>query len=453
MFLKSQYLHSLSKRNQFIVWHSLFGNPTIVNKDAYDYLSLFSAPMNTNNILKLYKVTDGASQLFETFRKSKFINPVDFNEREFLEGIIQRRIEKGLNGSFIDYLELRVSEACNFNCSYCILQNAERIPKNDYKRFMDFHTAKKAVDIYVNLLTKNLKKKAEITFGGAEPTLNWPLIQKTIEYINAIYGSQLKFVFYINTNFSLLTGERVAFVKLHKIKVSPSIDGQNALANDCTRKTKTKKGTFEAIMDVIRNLKKAGVKIPACSTTTNETNFKFINHGFIDWARRESFQEVNINIDVMNMTDLNSDFVANRLIDLVRYASKFKVGLSGFWRRPAENISYSLINHRTGFCGATRGDNLAVDPLGDIYSCGYSNKIIGSIHAFDSFFNTNGNYHNFLKQNSPLASKYCQGCEIEGYCGGGCLATQEFSEKNNDKMKQMCEIYKLMTRKLMRDLI
>lgn len=453
MFLKSQYLHSLNKRNLFIVWHSLFGNPTIVNKDACDYLSLFSIPMNINSIPKLYKLIDGADQLFETFRKSKFINPVGFNEREFLEGIIQRRIEKGLNGSFIDYLELRVSEACNFNCSYCILQNAERIHKNDYKRFMDFNTAKKAVDIYIKLLTNNSKKKAEITFGGAEPTLNWPLIQKTIEYINATYGSQLKFVFYLNTNFSLLTGERVAFVKLHKIKVSPSIDGQNALANDCTRKTKNGKGTFEEIMNVVCNLKKSGVKIPACSTTTNETNFKFINRGFIDWAKSEGFREVNINIDVMNLANINNDFVANRLIDLVRYATKSKVGISGFWRRPAENISYSLLNHRTGFCGAKRGDNLVVDPLGDIYSCGYSNKIIGSIHDFDSFFDKNGNYHNFLMQVSPIASKYCQGCEIEGYCGGGCLVTQESVEKNNDKIKQMCEIYKLMTRKLMRDLI
>lgn len=453
MFLKSQYLHSISKRNQSIVWHSLFGNPTVVNKDAFVYLSLFSRPMNNNIIPKLYRDADKELQLFETFRKAKFINPVDFNEREFLECIIQRRIEKGLTGSFIDYLELRVSEACNFNCTYCILQNAKRIHKNDYKWFMDFHTAKKAVDIYVKLLLNNSKKKAEITFGGAEPVLNWSLIQKTIEYINAIYRGQLKFVFYINTNFSLLTDERIAFIKLHKIRVSPSIDGQNALANDGIRKTKTEKGTFELIMDVVHNLRRAGVEIPACSTTTNETNFRFINHGFIDWAKREGFREVNINVDVMRATDLNSDFVANRLIDLVRYASKSKVGLSGFWRRPAENISSSLINHRTGFCGATRGDNLAVDPIGDIYSCGYSNKIIGSIHAFDTFFDYNGRYHNFLKQMSPVALKYCQGCEIEGYCGGGCLATREFNERSYEKIKQMCEIYKLMARKLMSDLI
>lgn len=451
MYQKSRYLHCISKRNHYVVWHSLFGNPTIVNNNAYRYLSLFSRPRNINGVLELYQNTDSAYKLFRTFRKSKFINPIGYNERKFLEGIVQRRIDKSLNGSFIDYLELRVSEACNFKCSYCILQNALRIHKKDYNKFMDFNTAKKAVDLYVKLLISNSKKKAEITFGGAEPTLNWPLIQKTIEYIIYTYENRLKFVFYINTNFSLLDEKRISFIKLHKIKVSPSVDGHNSLANDYTRKTKTVKGTFELIMDVIHNLKKAGVKIPACSTTTNETNFKFINRKYIDWAKSEGFKQVNINIDVMNMANLKSNFVADRLIDLVRYANKQKIGLSGFWRRPAENISYSLINHRTGFCGATRGDNLAVDPLGDIYSCGYSNKIIGSIHTFDSFFDKNGKYYNFLKQMSPLSIKYCQGCEIEGYCGGGCLATREYNIKNNDKIKQMCDIYKIMTRKLIRD--
>lgn len=453
LFVKSQYLYILNKGNKFVVWHSLFGNPTILNKHSLEYLDLFSNPIDINGVIGLYKDKDMAYQLFETFRKYKFINKTGFDERNFLEKKIINRIQKGLTGSFIDYLELRVSEACNFNCSYCILQNAERIHNSSYKKTMEFDIAKKAVDVYVNILKKKSKKKAEITFGGAEPALNWSLIQETINYISTTYGNQLKFIFYINTNFSLLTGEKIAFIKLHKIRLSPSIDGQNSLANDSTRKTKTGDGTFETIMDVVRNLRKAGVEVPACSTTTNATNFKYINRGFIDWAKKESFREVNVNIDVMNFDDIDPDFVVNRLIGLVRYGSKSKIGVSGFWRRPAENISNSLLNHRVGFCGAVRGDNLVVDPLGDIYSCGYSNKIIGSIHAFDTYFDVDGGYHTFLKQKVPIAQKYCQGCEIEGYCGGGCLATQEFNEKNNDKIKQMCKIYRSMTRKLMIDLI
>ena len=225
------------------------------------------------------------------------------------------------------------------------------------------------------------------------------------------------------------------------------------MANDSTRKTKGGKGTFKQIVEVVRNLRKAGVSIPACSTTTNETNFKFINYSFINWVKKEGYHEVNINVDVMHLNSLEPIYVANRLFKLIHYANKLKIGLSGFWRRPAENISYSLVTHRTGFCGAIRGDNLAVDPSGDIYSCGYSNKVIGSINSFDSFFDLNGNYHNFLKQSYPTFQKYCEGCEIEGYCGGGCLATREFNETNSDKIKQMCEIYKLMTRKLMCDSI
>jgi uncharacterized protein len=453
LFVASPYLHNVRKNDNFIVWHSLFGNPTIVNKGAFDYLSLFLTPTKLEDTLGSYKYKIMALELFDKFKKLKFVNPIGFDDRAFLEKKIDNRITKGLNGSFIDYLEIRVSESCNFNCSYCILQNATRIRDKAYKKIMDFATAKKSIDIYVDLLIKHSKKKAEITFGGAEPTINWDLIQKTIEYAKENYGDQIKFIFYINTNFSLLTDEKIAFIKLHKIRLSPSIDGQNSLSNDSTRVTKSGEGTFDTIMSVVRSLRRAGVDVPACSTTTNAENFQDINRGFIDWAKKEGFREVNINIDVMNFADIDSSYVADRLIDVVRYGSESNVGVSGFWKRPIEDISYSLLNHRTSFCGAVRGDNLVVDPLGDIYSCGYSNNIIGSIYTFDTYFEKSGVYHNFLKQYSPISQKHCHGCEIEGYCGGGCLITQEFNEENDKKIDQMCEIYKLMTRKLMMDLI
>ena len=142
-FVKSLFLHSIRKRNQYLIWHSLFGNPIIVNKDAYKYLEIFSTPQKIETISKLYKDKKSAFQLLGTYLKIRFINPIGFDDRVFLEKIINRRIKKGLNGSFIDYLELRVSEICNYNCSYCILQNAGRIKDKKYKKYMEFNTAKR----------------------------------------------------------------------------------------------------------------------------------------------------------------------------------------------------------------------------------------------------------------------------------------------------------------------
>jgi len=46
--------------------------------------------------------------------------------------------------------------------------------------------------------------------------------------------------------------------------------------------------------------------------------------------------------------------------------------------------------------------------------------------------------------------KMCQGCMIEGQCGGGCHITQEFAGAvKTDKVKRMCEFYREMTRGLL----
>jgi len=453
LLVRSPYLHTLQKGDQFLVWHSLFGNPTILNEDAHAYLARFSEPTARATVQNLYEGVAIADQPLSTFRRLRFINPLGFDERAFLQERIQRRSDQGLDGSFIDYLELRASEACNFACSYCIAQNATRVHNRRYKKLMDLETAKKAVDLYAQLLLRTGKKRAEMTFGGGEPTLNWPLIQQTIDYIDRTYSSQLPFLFYLNSNLSLLDRERIAFIKAHRVRISPSIDGPNAVANDRTRKTSRGEGTFETIMASLQGLRRAGVRLRSCSVTTNQTNFAFVERRFIDWAQRQGFRSVNVNIDVMNDDDLEPAWVASRLMEVVRYARELQIGVSGFWRRPAENLGSSLLRHRTGFCGAVRGDNLVVDPAGDIYSCGYSNQVIGSAHSFASFFDVGGRYHRFLQRVAPLSQEYCRGCEIEGYCGGGCLATQEFNEKDNRKVRQMCELYRLMTRELLLDLV
>lgn len=453
--VRSKYLHAVANSKRFVVWHSLFGQPTILNCNSYAFLEHFETPTPAIVVLNRYPRLAGARQLLDSFRRLRFLNPPDFDERAFLERRIQARITQGLDGSFIDYLELRVCEACNFSCSYCILRNAVRIKQPRFKRVMDYETATKALDLYLALLMRHSKQRAEITFGGGEPTLNWPLIEKCVDYATRAYGRRIRLIFYLNTNFSLVDDARAAFLSKHGFRMAPSIDGATQRANDSTRRTKTGLGTFATIMNAVRELRKAGVRIPACSTTTDEANFRFIDRRFVDWAVNEGFRAVNINVDVMNPTALRPDEIASRLLKLSRYAGRRRVGFSGFWRRPAENLSSSLIRHRTGFCGAVRGDNLAVDPLGDIYSCGYSNRPIGSIHRWGEFFANDGPYHQLLRAVSPLANSRCRGCEIEGYCGGGCLATQEFSERNDlpEKMDQMCELYRLMTRGLLRESI
>jgi uncharacterized protein len=449
----TSYLQHIKKDGQILIWHSLFNNPLVIEDSVYKLLNFFRHPVSVDRALNCLPDQDEQETLniIKLLLKNRFLNRWDFDERSFFEKCIQKNHKESINGSFIDYLELRVSEACNFSCSYCILKNAERLKDPSYKKIMSFETAKKSIDFYVQLLKKHSRKKAEITFGGAEPTMNWLVIKKSIEYIEETYSKDLKFVFYLNTNFSLLDLAKIDLIKKYKIKVSPSIDGKDSLANDRTRKLKNGQGTFDNIMNVIKELRKSGIKIDGCSTTTNESNFHLVDQSFVDWAKENRFMAINLNIDVMNTTNFQIDSVVDHMIKLIRYARENRMEISGFWRRAAENISHSLENYRVGFCGALRGDNLCVDPEGDIYSCGYSNQKIGTINDFGNFFKEHGFYQDFLIKNSIINISSCKGCLIEGSCTGGCLITREFSNGKNDlrKIQQMCEFYRRMTKKLL----
>jgi len=46
----------------------------------------------------------------------------------------------------------------------------------------------------------------------------------------------------------------------------------------------------------------------------------------------------------------------------------------------------------------------------------------------------------------------CKGCILEGSCGGGCIITREFAEKQKNteaKINQMCDFYKIMTKEIL----
>ena len=73
-----------------------------------------------------------------------YLVPEGFDERAFLAERMKQREQTITDGSLIDYLELIMSEACNFRCIYCIhFNNLETSTRLDAgKRTMKFDVAK-----------------------------------------------------------------------------------------------------------------------------------------------------------------------------------------------------------------------------------------------------------------------------------------------------------------------
>ena len=184
MFVRSRFLQFVQEGDMAVIWHSLFGYPMIVSADTLEFLSSFVEPATIEDRFGGELAVEDL-QAIEELKKCFFLVPDGFDDRVFLEGEMRKREAGIVDGSLIDFLELIMSEACNFRCIYCIhfnnLETSDRI--NNPSKFMKFKMAKEVVDRYLEVLRRHGKKVAEINFGGGEPMLAWLVIRQVLEYI------------------------------------------------------------------------------------------------------------------------------------------------------------------------------------------------------------------------------------------------------------------------------
>ncbi|MFA5178010.1 MAG: radical SAM protein [Candidatus Paceibacterota bacterium] len=448
---KSKFLQVQIADEKIVIWHSLFGYPKIISKETLEFLNIFSRPKKLSLVIKKYQIGKEDQVYIKDLINCYFLVPDKINERSIVKSRYQEKEKSLASGCFIKYLELIISESCNFRCRYCIhfnnIENSDRI--SNPNKIMNFVTAKKTVDLYLSILKKNNSHLAKINFGGGEPLLAWPVIEKTIRYCLKNYTDCFEFNFSINTNASLIDKNIAKKLKKYRVSVASSLDGLKK-ANDSVRISKSEKGTFDIILNGLNYLKIAKYPVDGISVTLNNYNFYLFDKNFIDWAKLNKMKELRIDIDVIGMIDIPNKEIIDKLISLKEYAKLNDINVSGFWSRPAENMNDSILDTDVAFCGATRGNNLCVNSQGEIYPCGYSNYKIGNIEKFNNLFKKNSKYCNFVKNKMIGEVKSCKGCSIEGQCIGGCAITREFADINKTaKIEKMCEFYQSMTRILL----
>jgi His-Xaa-Ser system radical SAM maturase HxsB len=91
----------------------------------------------------------------------------------------------------------------------------------------------------------------KIEFQGGEPLLNWEVVKHIIEYaekLNRIASKYLEFV--LCTNLTLVTEDILAYLRLHKVRISTSLDGPKPL-HDLHRIKRDGNSSYD---DFLRNL-------------------------------------------------------------------------------------------------------------------------------------------------------------------------------------------------------
>lgn len=134
-----------------------------------------------------------------------------------------------------------VTERCNLNCKYCFVKKGERD--------LDFETGKKAVDFLLKTSSAG-KEPLYISFFGGEPLLNFPVIEKLVQYCSR---KRRKFEYAVVTNGVLLDDKILGFFKKHRFVIILSIDG-NREAHDKSRPTRNGESSFDLLEKNLKSL-------------------------------------------------------------------------------------------------------------------------------------------------------------------------------------------------------
>ncbi len=193
----------------------------------------------------------------------------------------------------IGSLDICLSNRCNLMCKYCYFDSIN----TGKPLFLTFEQIAKAFDLYIGLVSVNGVDK--ISFSGAEPFLNYPLLLRSVRYIRSKCAEKPEIELFTNGTF--LSPVRVKELQGLQAKIVVSIDGAKQ-SNDRNRifHKDPAASVFDCIMGNLRKLSKAQLgRMCASMTVTAQTapllaaNVRFL--------REFGFGEVQINLNILEI--------------------------------------------------------------------------------------------------------------------------------------------------------
>jgi len=219
--------------------------------------------------------------------------------------ITPKEINKSLANTSLVTLE--ATNRCSLRCGYCGYGEFY----NDYdkrkNKDMPIEMALSLLDYLKNLWNSSLNishdRSITIGFYGGEPLLNFPFIQKVIDYAKGLELKHNRFVFSMTTN-GLLLKKYMDFLVNNDFSLLISLDGNEI--NNSYRIYKNGKPSFNKLME---NLKVLENKYPVYFK--NRVNFNAVLHDRNSVSEIKGFFKKNFNkkpsIGTLSTSGINED--------------------------------------------------------------------------------------------------------------------------------------------------
>jgi len=419
-----------------IVFHSLLGQPRLIEFDTPDEATIFMSSINTDVI------ATGDDEL------DAFINYTDNEARAIARtnGTAYLTARRPIN-----YLSLLTSEACNLGCPYCIAGANMKTAALSKAATMHWATARDAVDWYFHTITADTY--GYLNFTGGEPLLNWPVVHETLDYVSQHYRERFpRLAISINTNATLITDQVANILKKYNVIVATSLDGAPA-ASDLVRISKaTQLGVSDKILRGWQRLASAGHPITGFMATFNDRNITALNETLIDFAAEQGCTWLRVDCDVIHLLQYPVEELVERIWNVYKYGKQRGIQVEGFWSTAMHNlVADATTSPVTFFCGAVSGETASIHPDGRISACGFSRNSIG--HVTKPHYVDWDTQQAFIESYTPGNRAFCKGCMIEGPCAGGCnIAREEAASSHSEAAIEFnCSLYRSLTPRLLRD--
>jgi sulfatase maturation enzyme AslB (radical SAM superfamily) len=360
-------------------------------------------------------------------------------------------------------LDLNVTGDCNWRCKYCIEKN------HHCNNYMSEDVADKIIEKIDFLLDNNYYDNIQFGFWGGEPTLNYPIIEKFVDY----YYKNIKVRFNIFTNGSLLEKYYPLIDKCVNYFNNPSrfetqISYDGYPIHERKRRTVDNLPTADSTRQLIKEVYNKGYNFNLKSTFSyDDVDYIYDSyldildlytelndyHGILYSPTIDYSHEFIISMDCIND---NLDNFKNKIINQIE-----KICLNEY-NRIDNTGKYPLFTwmseeNANKFCGA--GNNYhTVNYNGDLYTChgclyinNYKDHIFASVYDDNNIFYNKITNHSklFENMNSNIPEK-CRNCtSIVCYkCNAECYNNSNkttFSDKWYDfsyNEKYLCLLYK-----------
>lgn len=464
-FVRSEYLCSVERQDDWAIYHSLFGNLRFTNRTGMDLLDAFARPATIAQVCASRSNSADLMDLANQMVVLGFLVPEGADEYAVIDSNMALRREHLASGYLVRTLQLVLTNRCNFRCKYCFIdfgtpEPAETAPAQDDTKAMSWEVAEQSMRETLAVLRRNGNRLLTVEFFGGEPLMNWPVIRRVLDTFGNGDPDDVAIHYSVTTNGALVTAEMAEMFRRYGVTVTLSIDETahgrpSPLAMDTTNQPPGWATSGDKIRRALDLLKAAGTTITFNTVLSSETAHAFDGRRLLDFASESGAAMVGLILDLkldFYRSAENRALIAGILERTQRYGREIGVRVGGYWYQIFAQLSgEQAINLRTGYktCPAT-GCKISVEPDGTVHSCKCCAEPIGSVADLGAVLSS-PRYADYALQAYRNAPE-CAGCEIDGFCSGTCMGSLEKDYKRLDVIENgACTIFREVTRRLIRN--